>query len=331
MGAHATNEMENTMKYLSSVALMALLLSSTSASAVDMTNARVFVTPTGNDASCRAQPISAGPNPNLIYAPYIPCRTIQRACDIAVGIPMVHVAPAANMSPQGVYYTDANGIPAKYQENVTCNISGTDAAHPVFFHIAEQVQPLGSVHMTGVPGVVKPILEMTGNFVHLGCAFCHIEGGESDGVYMHGLDDSHHAVGQNTYYGTDISRNKGFGVHVKWSDNAIVTSDTMINDVAGAILIENSIAPHVYSNALYRTGILSGISQNPTSAAVIWNSPGGEFEDNKALYAVKYGLELHNSPAWTVDGNHVTAAGYPPFSYLIDPPSDAATDTIGPN
>lgn len=300
------------------------------AHAVDMTDARVFVAPWGSDATCSPQPISAGPNPNLINPPYTACKTIQHACDIAVGIPKVHVAPAVG----------------NYIENFVCNISGTDAAHPVAWHIAEQVKDPA----TGMTGPVRiraavsgrPIAEFTGSFINVGCAFCHFEGFDptkpvppnlatnSDGIYVHGTAD-HHAVNQKTYYGTDVSRNTGYGIHVRWSDTGLITSDTIANNVKGGVLVEDSTDMDMYSNAIYRSGAVAGIPAVKTPAVIVKNTPYGEFTNNKALYAVSVGLILDHSQFWIVDGNHVTAAGWPPFSYQVIPASDEATDTIGVN
>lgn len=301
------------------------------ANAIDMTDARVFAAPWGNDATCNAQPVRVGENPNLINAGTIPCKTIQRACDVGTGIPKVHVAPAVG----------------NYVENFVCRIYGTDATHPVAWHIAEQVKD-PATGMTGpvrIRGAVsnKPIAEFTGSFINVGCAYCHFEGFDptkpippnlptgSDGIYVHGLDDAHHAQNQKTYYGTDISRNTGVGIHVKWSDNALITSDTIANNVQAGIVIENSVSPHLYGNAIYRVGATAGIPVTKGPGAVMVNSPNGEFEDNKALYAVNPGLILDHSQTWMVNGNHVFAAGWPPFSYQIIPASDEATDTIGVN
>lgn len=291
-----------------------LFLSAATAGAVDMTNARVFVQNTGDDAKCKPQPVIAGQNPNLINPPTVACKTIQHACDIAVGIPMVHVAPAGGV----------------YPENFVCRIAGTDAKHMVAFHIAEQVEPKGAVWMTGKPGVVRPIGEFTGSFISLGCAFCHFDGGDGDGVYVHGTA-AKHAELQKTYYGLAVTHNAGRGIHVQYSDDAVVTSDTIFNNGGAGIVIENSLRPKVYSNAVFRSGSTMGIPAKPLPGAIFSNSPGGEFEDNKGLYAVNPGLELINSPHFKVNGNHVTAAGYPPFSYTISPPGDRLTDTIGAN
>jgi len=310
-------------------ALSGAFIFASPAHAVDMTDARVFITINGNDATCNAQPVVAGQNPNLINAGTIPCRTIQRACDIGVGIPKVHIAPAANATSSGVLFLDAHGNPGTYQENFVCRISGT-LGMPVAWHIAEQVQPLGAVYLSHVPGAHKPIGEFTGDYINLGCAGCHFDGSDGDGIYIHGTA-ARHAVGQKTYYGTSVKGNMGIGVHMRWSDSGLITSDSIYwNAGEACVVVEDSFDVDMYANAIYRCGSTSGIPVSPKPGVILRNVNSGEFENNKALYAVSPGLRLINSPNWTVQGNHVTAAGYPPFSYEADTASQVGL-VVGPN
>lgn len=287
------------------------LVFSKEAKGVDLTNARVFVSNAGNDATCAPQPIKAGQNPNLINPPTIACRTIQRACNIAINIPMVHVAPAAGI----------------YPEDFICRISGVDVAHPVFFHIAEQVQPLGPVWMTGVPGSTRPIGEFTGSHVRAGGAGMHFDGGEGDGVYVHGTP-SIPADDFQFYYGTAVTHNRGRGIHVNYITNFRLNGGAVFNNGGDCVVIENSPHWEIYAEAIFRCGSIIGSPTTPTVGTNVLNSLDGEYENNKGNRESKPTIRLVNSPRAVVTGNHQPLPAFPPFSYDVSPACDLATDTF---
>jgi hypothetical protein len=297
-----------------SLLLLPLLLA-LPGNATDYTNARVFITNTGDDARCGPQPVIAGRNANLINPPTIACRTIQRGCDIALGIPMVHVAPAAGI----------------YIENFVCRIGGTDARHPAFFHIAEQVQPLGPVWMTGVPGTGKPIGEFTGSHVRAGGAGMHFDGNDGDGVYVHGMDAAHPADDFQFYYGTAVTHNRGRGVHVSYTTNFLLTGGAVFNNLGDCVFIENSPGWKIYAEAIFRCGSVTGSPTTPVVGTNVSNSPNGWYISNKGNRESSPTVRLVNSPHVQVTGNFQPLPQFPPFSIDVSPSSDLATDIISGN
>lgn len=283
--------------------------------AADLTNARVFVQNTGDDARCAPQPVVKGQNPNLINPPTVACKTIQHACDIGVGVPMVHVAPAAGF----------------YPEAFICRISGTDITHPVFFHIAEQVEPKGAVWMTGRPGSGRPIGEFTGSFVRAGGDGMHFDGGDGDGVYVHGADAAHKAVDFEFYYGTAVTHNRGRGVRVNFTDRFLLKGGAVFNNGGDCVAIESSINWVIYAEAIFRCGSVTGSPSMPTVGTNVVKSPNGKYEENKGNRESLPTIRLVGSPYVQVIGNHQPLPQFPPFSYEVIPSSDLATDVFSGN
>lgn len=293
--------------------LPVLMLSTAPAYAVDLTNARIFVATNGNDAKCGPQPMIKGQNPELINPPTIACRTAARACALAK--PTMHIEP----------------VTGDYIENVVCHASGTDAAHPVIIHIAEMVKK-GPVTFMGVPGANKPTWELTGSYIRFGGAGVHINGNTSgDGLYVHGTDAAHPAKDVEVYYGTAFEFNSGHAVHTRFTDHFLLTGGAVINNGSDCVLIENSPAAHLYSEAVYRCGSVMGNPITYRNGVVVINSPDFVYDEMLGQTEVLKNLVLTSSPNATVTDNKQTHVGYPPFSYVVTPASDMATDTFSGN
>jgi parallel beta helix pectate lyase-like protein len=296
------------MKKLLLPAVGALIPLSAPAQSGELILGRIFVSPNGDDANMCAQ---NGPSATIDGATK-PCKTITHGC--ALLKPNWHLELT-----QGFYF-----------ENVVCNATGTGPRNAVTIHNSKALG-VGPTHITGEQSTtMAPVVELTGNWINFG-GF-HIEGGKSDGLFVHGVDAVHSSTGVNIYYDTTLSHNAGHGLHTLNTTGLIVSRDSVFNNGGDCVLIENSPGWKVYGTSIFNCGAVDFVPKTPTIGTVVTNSPHGDYEENNLKEInVSLNLSLTKSPFTSVLNNKPTVAGRPPFSFVVIPASDQSTDTFSGN
>jgi hypothetical protein len=271
--------------------IAALMLASSGAKAEKLTGWYIVNPVIGNDATCAFQPLQI---PSFTQTT---CKTMTRACDLAGSQPFVRVG--LSPMPTGTFYV----------ENVVCRATGTAAAPLLIIGQGPGSQMHGK-------DPTKPVLEMTGSYVHWGKIEFLNNVGSADAVYIHGVDAAHPSHGVQMFYNTVVTHNGGVGVHIKYSDDAIVQLDTIADNAIGGILVENSKRFIEYHSSIY-----NGTPRPGTYGVKAINSPGLCYQENLKQSGEGTNVILASSPNSALLSNG-------PITKLITPTSDITTDII---
>lgn len=243
----------------------------------------------------------AGSDNNSCAAPSSPCKTITHAIDIA---------------PSGSTVVPASGT---YFENVKITKSG-DGTRSVIRILPDKTSV---VYIDGSRGMAgSNTVDITGNNLLL--IGLHIRGGKNDGLYVHGLDSAHPATNVRVTL-CGVYENANHNVEALHTLSFDMGYGRIFSSGREGVVLVDSPQYKLHDQNIYSSGM-----PTPAIGTLAKDSQNGEYEGNNGKEnANSVNLDLENSPFTTVINNKPGTGGT--FTYVVNPPSDLATDTFSNN
>ena len=240
----------------------------------------------------------------------MPCKTITRAALLAQPGWRIQVAAGT------------------YCENIKITKSGTPGYGKIALLSLNGPKPIVNASCADPS---KPALEITAsNFYIIGNMT--FTGSTGDGVYVHGVDSAHPATG-NRIDQSVIFNNGGRNLVIgPYADHFILGYGRVWGAGGKDIMIDRSPYWDIHDMNIYQ----AGPSLAPATGTYVTLSPNGNYEGNDGKEnLVNPNLDLEKSPFTNVENNAPGVANggkcAGTFTYIVNPPSDFATDTFANN